>query len=94
MQIFTSKSTNLFKLAQSLEKKELKGKYGPFNAYVVEGNTRPIKDQLSQLGFRWWPSLQFWYISENKFWPIVRRVDDAYGDRNLVCSCAPIEAYM
>lgn len=34
------------------------------------------------------------YISENKFWPGVRRVDDAYGDRNLICSCAPIEAYM
>lgn len=34
------------------------------------------------------------YISENKFWPSVRRVDDAYGDRNLVCSCAPIEAYI
>ncbi|MCO6174324.1 aminomethyl-transferring glycine dehydrogenase [Flavobacterium sp. NRK F10] len=34
------------------------------------------------------------YIAENKFWPTVRRVDDAYGDRNLICSCAPIEAYM
>ncbi|MBK8601051.1 MAG: aminomethyl-transferring glycine dehydrogenase [Flavobacterium sp.] len=34
------------------------------------------------------------YIAENKFWPSVRRADDAYGDRNLVCSCAPIEAYM
>ena len=34
------------------------------------------------------------YLHENKFWPGVRRVDDAYGDRNLVCSCAPIEAYM
>ena len=34
------------------------------------------------------------YVSENKFWPTVRRVDDAYGDRNLVCSCEPIEAYM
>jgi glycine dehydrogenase len=34
------------------------------------------------------------YIAENKFWPTVRRVDEAYGDRNLVCSCAPIEAYM
>ena len=34
------------------------------------------------------------YIVENKFWPSVRRVDDAYGDRNLICSCAPIEAYM
>ena len=34
------------------------------------------------------------YISDNKFWPSVRRTDDAYGDRNLVCSCAPIEAYI
>jgi len=34
------------------------------------------------------------YLAENKFWPSVRRVDDAYGDRNLVCSCAPIDAYM
>jgi glycine dehydrogenase len=34
------------------------------------------------------------YIADNKFWPTVRRVDEAYGDRNLVCSCAPIAAYM
>ncbi|MBT8301084.1 MAG: aminomethyl-transferring glycine dehydrogenase, partial [Maribacter sp.] len=27
------------------------------------------------------------YVSGNKFWPSVRRVDDAYGDRNLICSC-------
>ena len=33
------------------------------------------------------------YILENKFWPSVRRVDDTYGDRNLICTCAPIEAY-
>jgi glycine dehydrogenase len=33
------------------------------------------------------------YIKEDKFWPSVRRVDDAYGDRNLICTCAPIEAY-
>jgi glycine dehydrogenase len=34
------------------------------------------------------------YISENKFWPTVRRVDDAFGDRNLICSCVGIEAYV
>ncbi len=34
------------------------------------------------------------YIEDNKFWPTVRRVDDAYGDRNLICSCNPIEDYM
>ena len=33
------------------------------------------------------------YIKENKFWPPVRRVNDAYGDRNLICSCTPIELY-
>ena len=33
-------------------------------------------------------------IAENKFWPSVRRVDDAFGDRNLICSCTPIEDYM
>ncbi|MGB5646810.1 MAG: aminomethyl-transferring glycine dehydrogenase [Muriicola sp.] len=33
------------------------------------------------------------YVSENKFWPSIRRVDEAYGDRNLICTCAPIEAY-
>ena len=34
------------------------------------------------------------YIKENKFWPAVARVDDAYGDRNLHCTCDPVELYM
>lgn len=34
------------------------------------------------------------YVKDNKFWPSVRRVDDAYGDRNLICTCAPIEEYI
>jgi glycine dehydrogenase len=34
------------------------------------------------------------WVKANKFWPSVARVDNAYGDRNLVCSCLPIEAYM
>jgi glycine dehydrogenase len=34
------------------------------------------------------------FVMDNKFWPSVRRVDDAYGDRNLVCTCEPIESYM
>ena len=33
------------------------------------------------------------FVSNNKLWPSVRRVDEAYGDRNLVCSCNPIEDY-
>ena len=31
--------------------------------------------------------------SRGKYWPTVGRIDGAFGDRNLVCSCAPIEAY-
>lgn len=33
------------------------------------------------------------WSEHNKFWPSVNRVDDAYGDRNLVCTCAPLDAY-
>ena len=34
------------------------------------------------------------WVKASKFWPSVARVDNAYGDRNLVCSCLPLEAYM
>ncbi len=34
------------------------------------------------------------WIRENKFWPSVRRVNDAYGDRNLICSCSPVSDYI
>jgi glycine dehydrogenase len=34
------------------------------------------------------------WVRDTKFWPSVGRVDNAYGDRNLVCACLPIEAYM
>jgi glycine dehydrogenase len=33
------------------------------------------------------------YLKENKFWPGVGRIDSAYGDRNLFCSCIPVEDY-
>jgi glycine dehydrogenase len=33
------------------------------------------------------------YLRAHKYWPPVARVDNAYGDRNLVCACPPIEAY-
>ncbi|KAI7300461.1 hypothetical protein KC315_g17141, partial [Hortaea werneckii] len=31
------------------------------------------------------------WLKEKKFWPSVTRLDDAYGDMNLFCSCAPVE---
>ncbi|MCH8325525.1 MAG: hypothetical protein IIB83_03015 [Bacteroidetes bacterium] len=33
------------------------------------------------------------WVKENKFWPSVKRIDNAYGDRNLICSCNPITYY-
>ena len=34
------------------------------------------------------------YLESNKFWPTVTRIDDAFGDRNLICTCNPIEDYI
>ncbi len=33
------------------------------------------------------------WVLENKFWPSVGRIDDSYGDRNLICTCDPIDSY-
>jgi len=33
------------------------------------------------------------YIRSQKFWPSVKRIDNAYGDRNLICTCAPLSEY-
>ena len=33
------------------------------------------------------------YVRQNKFWPAISRVNNTYGDRNLICTCEPIEAY-
>ena len=33
------------------------------------------------------------WTRDHKFWPVVRRIDNAFGDRNLVCSCLPLSAY-
>jgi glycine dehydrogenase len=35
-----------------------------------------------------------YYVKQNKFWPSVARVNNTYGDRNLICTCEPIESYM
>jgi len=55
-------------------------------AVVNDNWDKPYSRQQAAYPLKW--------VRENKFWPSVGRVDNAYGDRNLVCSCAPIEAYM
>lgn len=39
-------------------------------------------------------SISLPYVKANKFWPAVSRVNNTQGDRNLVCTCEPLSAYM
>jgi glycine dehydrogenase len=63
-------------------------KNSPHTQYMICADQWDFPYARSKAGF----PLPF--VSDNKFWPTVRRVDDAYGDRNLSCTCAPIESYM
>lgn len=53
---------------------------------VADNWEKPYSRQKAAYPLNW--------VRDNKFWPSVAKVDSAYGDRNLVCSCAPIEAYI
>jgi glycine dehydrogenase len=59
----------------------------PHTAKVVTANEWSHSYDRQKAGFplKW--------VSENKFWPSVGRIDDGYGDRNLICTCDPIDAY-
>lgn len=62
-------------------------KHAPHTAAVITADSwnRPYSRQKAA-----YPLL---FVKEGKFWPTVSRVDSAYGDRNLVCTCLPIEEY-
>ncbi len=53
-----------------------------------------IKDEWNHSYSRQKAAYPAEWLKVNKFWPAVGRVNNAYGDRNLVCSCNPIEDYM
>jgi glycine dehydrogenase len=58
----------------------------PHTQFAVLGEwERPYSREVAAYPLPW--------IRENKFWPSVGRIDDAYGDRNVVCSCPSIDAY-
>ncbi|MDI9341463.1 MAG: aminomethyl-transferring glycine dehydrogenase [Sediminibacterium sp.] len=63
-------------------------KNAPHTAKLVVADTydKPYSREKAAFPLSW--------VKANKFWPSVARVDNAYGDRHLVCSCAPIESYM
>jgi glycine dehydrogenase len=62
-------------------------KHSPHTAAVVTSDewNRPYSRQKAAYPLP--------FVKKAKFWPAVSRVDNAYGDRNLVCSCLPIEEY-
>lgn len=62
-------------------------KNAPHTAEVVISDSwnRPYSRELAAFPTPW--------SRENKFWPAASRVDDAFGDRNLVCTCPPMDSY-
>ena len=63
-------------------------KHAPHTAAVITADawTRPYSRQKAAYPLA--------FVKEAKFWPSVSRIDNAYGDRHLVCSCLPIEEYI
>jgi glycine dehydrogenase len=62
-------------------------KNAPHTAQVVTADewNRPYSRERAAFPAPW--------VRDHKFWPSVSRIDEAYGDRNLVCTCPPIESY-
>jgi glycine dehydrogenase len=62
-------------------------KHAPHTATVVSANvwSRPYPRELGAFPTTW--------VRESKYWPPVSRIDNPHGDRNLVCSCPPMEEY-
>jgi glycine dehydrogenase len=62
-------------------------KHAPHTMHVVTSDTwtRPYTRETGAFPLPW--------VRDHKFWPSVGRVDNPYGDRNLVCTCPPMEAY-
>jgi glycine dehydrogenase len=72
----------------SADKKDNLLKNAPHTQQVICGNewTRPYTREQAAFPLP--------YVGANKFWPIVSRVNNTYGDRNLICTCEPVESYM
>ena len=62
-------------------------KNAPHTLSMITNDVWPFKYSRKKAAF----PLDF--VKENKFWPRVRRVDEAFGDRNLICSCTPLNEY-
>ena len=63
-------------------------KNAPHTQFVVTGSTWEKPYSREQAAF------PLDYVKQNKFWPSVARVNNTHGDRNLICTCEPVESYM
>ncbi len=73
--------------AGSLDRADNPLKNAPHTAAEVMADTwqRPYSRQQAAFPLPW--------VQAAKYWPPVKRVDNVYGDRNLVCTCAPLDSY-
>jgi glycine dehydrogenase len=74
-------------VAGKLDKVDNPLKHAPHTARDVMANvwTHAYSREQAAFPLEW--------VAAAKYWPPVKRVDNVYGDRNLVCTCAPLEAY-
>ncbi|MEO8403453.1 MAG: aminomethyl-transferring glycine dehydrogenase [Chitinophagaceae bacterium] len=70
------------------DKKDNPLKYAPHTQAAVVTSNWEHAYSREQAAF------PLYYVTLNKFWPSVARVNNTYGDRNLICTCEPIESYM
>jgi glycine dehydrogenase len=63
-------------------------KHAPHTLSVV------VSDQWDKPYSREQAAFPLEYVRVNKFWPSVGRINNTYGDRNLICTCEPMESYM
>jgi glycine dehydrogenase len=75
-------------LTKTIDPRQSPLKHAPHTADVVTAETwdRPYSRQTAAFPAPW--------TREHKYWPTVGRVDNVYGDRNLICSCLPVESYV
>jgi glycine dehydrogenase len=70
------------------DKKDNALKHAPHTQFVVTA------DEWKHAYSRQQAAFPLPYVTQNKFWPSVARVNNTYGDRNLICACEPVESYM
>jgi glycine dehydrogenase len=71
-----------------VDKKDNLLKNAPHTQATVMADQWPHAYSRSEAAF------PLYYVTHNKFWPSVSRVNNTHGDRNLICTCEPMESYM